>query len=159
MKRSVAAAGIISVIAGATALAGDQFAFDGMGAMMLEHEAGETFDEVAEQHVGAGHCEEQKRMAKAQALEMQKAYAQTFAQMSSRLGKLEIQTLPETARLSAQQLKSLKVERIVAVEAAQQSLAQHRAVFERHRLALRDKELRAQVEDALAAAERALASK
>ncbi|NVJ97635.1 MAG: hypothetical protein HWE25_05755 [Alphaproteobacteria bacterium] len=156
MKSSVAVIGLIAGVVGATAIAEDQFAFDGMGAMMMEHEASEGFDQVSGQEPASGHCEERQRAFKARVAALEKTYAKAFQEATSRLGTMDVKSIRETAFLTEEQIKSLKSSQELTLGAVHTSLTEHREILAKHRFAFKDKALLAQVEDALVSAEQAL---
>lgn len=161
MKRSIATSGIFAVVIGAAALAGERTAFDGMGAMMLEHEANETFEQVSSDHVSdgmetGGQCEEQRRLD-VRVRDMERSFEKTYSRMAVKLEMKELAAVREKAFLASERIAGLKAERAIAVATARKSVSEHKAAFAQYRHAVSDRDLVIQVEDALAAAEQALA--
>lgn len=166
MRRCVITVGTVAALLGAPTLAGEeQFAFDSMGSMMLEHEAEENIDGMTSSAVPRyeqeAQCEEKEAQLRARLEGLRLELAEGISYSASTL---------EDISLTALDLAGVKVEQVLGhmdmlrgeeLQSLRKTLEEHRVEIESHREALAsvaDQKLISSVQEALSMAQEALAA-
>lgn len=164
MNRRILFAAIVSCFAGATALAGDQLAFDSIGSMMLEHEAEENHDTsdmyastaLSDRVAQRIQCKQEEAELKARMKELEASFTRSFSQSLKDFKMRELKAIEAKATEMTAHLKALELDRADQLELVSATLATHQAELAKYRKAFKDSNLLRQVERALEQAERAL---
>lgn len=166
MRRLLITLSAVAVFAGAPTLAGEeQQAFDGMGSLMLAHEAEEDRESLTfasrPRYEQEAQCEEKEAELRARLEDLQLDLVEGVSFSASTL---------EEMSLTALDLAEIKVEQVIGhmglqrgeeLDELRRKLEDHRSEIEQHRDALQsadDQDLISMVQDALSKAQEALAT-